>query len=146
MYKDFGLNASFNYTGVYNGIADEKGEFFFSPQVVLNPTYNFKKQDLSINLFFNYFGAVSRVFSNADSADINVQEQDAYSMMDLTINKSFMNKRLRLGAGARNLLNVINVNSNTTEVGAHTPSTTFISVSPGRTYFINVRYELFKKD
>jgi outer membrane receptor for ferrienterochelin and colicins len=146
LYEDFGLNASFNYTGVYNGVEGSKKEFFFSPQVVVNPTYSWKKHNLSANLFFNYFGEVSRVFSNTDSANVNVQEQDAYSMLDFTINKSFNNKKLRVTLGARNVLGLININANTTEVGAHTPSTNFISISPGRTYFINVRYELFKKD
>ena len=146
LYEDFGLNASFNYTGVYNGVEGSKKEFFFSPQVVVNPTYSWKKHNLSANLFFNYFGEVSRVFSNTDSANVNVQEQDAYSMLDFTLNKSFNNKKLRVTLGARNVLGVININANTTEVGAHTPSTNFISISPGRTYFINVRYELFKKD
>jgi len=146
LYEDFGLNASLNYTGVYNGVEGAKKEFFFSPQVVVNPSYSWKKHNLSANLFFNYFGEVSRVFSNTDSANVNVQEQDAYSMLDFTINKSFNNKKLRVTLGARNVLGVININANTTEVGAHTPSTTFISVSPGRTYFINVRYELFTKD
>ena len=146
LYEDFGLNASFNYTGVYNGVEGSKKEFFFSPQVVLNPTYVWKKHNLSANLFFNYFGEVSRVFSNTDSANVNVQEQDAYAMFDFTLNKSFNNKKLRVTVGARNILGVINIDANTTEVGAHTPSTSFISVSPGRTYFINVRYALFKKD
>ena len=146
LYEDFGLNASFNYTGVYNGVEGSKKEFFFSPQVVVNPTYSWKKHDLSVNLFFNYFGEVSRVFSNTDSANVNVQEQDAYAMFDFTLNKSFNNKKLRVTIGARNILGVINIDANTTEVGAHTPSTSFISVSPGRTYFINVRYALFKKD
>jgi|TARA_B110000902_G_scaffold129770_1_gene151036 outer membrane receptor for ferrienterochelin and colicins len=146
LYEDFGLNASFNYTGVYNGVEGSKKEFFFSPQVVVNPTYSWEKHDLSVNLFFNYFGEVSRVFSNTDSANVNVQEQDAYAMFDFTLNKSFNNKKLRVTIGARNILGVINIDANTTEVGAHTPSTSFISVSPGRTYFINVRYALFKKD
>jgi outer membrane receptor for ferrienterochelin and colicins len=146
IYKDFGVNASFNYTGVYNGVDGSKQEFFFSPQAVVNPTYTWSKQNLSANLFFNYFGEVSRVFSNTDSANLNVQEQDAYTMFDVTLNKSFKNKKLRMTIGARNILGVVNINANTTEVGAHTPSTSFISISPGRTYFINVRYELFKKD
>jgi len=146
LHKDFGINATFNYTGVYNGVEGSKKEFFFSPQVVLNPTYVWKKQDLSANLFFNYFGEVARVFSNTDSANVNVQEQDAYSMFDFTLNKGFNNKKVKVTIGARNILGVININANTTELGAHTPSTSFISVSPGRTYFLNVRYELFNKD
>lgn len=146
IYEDFRLNATFNYTGVYNGVEGSEKEFFFSPQVVLNPTYTLKKYNLTANLFFNHFGEVARVFSNTDSANVNVQQQDAYSMLDFTINKSFKNKKLRVTVGARNILGVINIDANTTEVGAHTPSTSFISVSPGRTYFINVRYELFAKD
>lgn len=146
IYEDFAMNATFNYTGVYNGVEGSDNEFFFSPQVVLNPTYGWKKQDLSVNLFFNYFGEVSRVFSNIDSANLVVDEQDAYSMLDFSVNKSFLNKKLRVTVGARNLLGVVNINANSTEVGAHTPSTSFVTVSPGRTYFINVRYELFKKD
>jgi len=146
LYEDFGLNASFNYTGVYNGIDDSEKEFFFSPQVVLNPTYKWKEHNLSFNLFYNYFGAVSRVFSNADSANINLQQQDAYSMLDFTINKSFKNKQLKLTLGARNILDVVNINGNSTEVGAHTPSSSTVSISPGRTFFINIRYELFKQN
>lgn len=146
VHGDFAVSATFNYTGVYNGIEGSKKEFFFSPQVVINPTYRWKKHGIAANLFFNHFGEVSRVFSNTDSVDVNVQQQAAYSMLDFTINKSFKNKRLRLTLGARNLLGVVNINANSTEIGAHTPSTTFISVSPGRTYFINIRYELFKKD
>lgn len=146
LYEDFGLNASLNYTGIYNGVEGSEKEFSFSPQVVVNPTYTWKKQNVSVNLFYNYFGKVSRVFSSVDSANVNVREQDAFSMLDLTINKSFKNEKLRLTFGARNLLGVVSINSNTTEVGAHTPSTNSTTVSPGRTYFINVRYELFKKD
>ncbi len=146
VHDDFSVSATFNYTGIYNGVEGSKKEFFFSPQVVINPSYRWKKHGISANLFFNHFGEVSRVFSNADSVNVNIQQQAAYSMLDFTINKSFKNKQLRLTLGARNILGVVNINANSTDVGAHTPSTTFISVSPGRTYFINVRYELFKKD
>jgi outer membrane receptor for ferrienterochelin and colicin len=65
-------------------------------------------------------------------------------MMDATIHKTWLNKRLKTTAGVHNILGVVNVNANTTNVGAHTPSTSFISISPGRTYFMTIRYELFK--
>ena len=145
IYQDLKLQASVNYTGIYNGIGDETAKVYsFSPQAVINPSYQFKKQQLTINLFYNHFGAVSRVFSDTDSANVNIQEQAAYTMVDLSVNKVFKGKRLKITGGIRNLLGVINVDANTTEVGAHTPSTNFISVSPGRTYFLNIRYALFK--
>jgi outer membrane receptor for ferrienterochelin and colicins len=92
----------------------------------------------------NHFGAVSRVFSDEENSNLNIQEQDAYTMMDATIHKIWWNKRLKTTVGIRNILDVVNVNANATNVGAHTPSTSFISISPGRTYFMTIRYELFK--
>ncbi|MBT8327078.1 MAG: TonB-dependent receptor, partial [Bacteroidia bacterium] len=68
----------------------------------------------------------------------------AYSMMDFTVSQPFFKKKLRLTVGTRNLFGVVNINSQTTEVGAHTPSTTYVSISPGRTIFASIKYE-FKK-
>jgi outer membrane receptor for ferrienterochelin and colicins len=141
-YKSASVQASFNYTGIYNGIADDAEKVYsFSPQLVLNPTYTFEKTKTTINLFYNYFGAVSRVFADTASTEVTVQEQEAYTMVDLTLSQSLMKNKLRIGIGARNLLGVINVNAVTQQVGAHTPSTSFVSTSPGSTFFINIRYE-----
>ena len=79
-----------------------------------------------------------------DNSNLNIQEQDAYTMMDATIHKLWGDKRFKTTLGVRNILGVVNVNANTTNVGAHTPSTSFISISPGTTYFMTIRYELFK--
>ncbi len=144
-YKSASLQASYNHTGIYNGIVEAKSkDFVFSPQVVLQPSYTFNKTKTTVNLFYNYFGAVSRVFSDTASSEVRVQKQDAYSMIDFTIIQSLIKDKLRIGVGARNLLGVVNVGATTQEVGAHTPSTSFVSISPGSTFFINIRYE-FKR-
>lgn len=144
-YKSAALQASFNYTGIYNGIAEaETKDFVFSPQLVLQPSYTIKKTNTTFNVFYNYFGEIARVFADTTSNDVTVQKQEAYSMIDVAINQSFMQNKLRVGVGARNLLGVVNVGATTQEVGAHTPSTSFVSISPGSTFFINIRYE-FKR-
>ncbi len=144
IYKNFALNASFNYTGIFNGIAEVEKDYNFSPQAVIQPSIKLKKWNTSINVFFNYFGSVSRVFADTSTNTTTIQQQDAYSMMDFTVNQPLFKNKLKVSAGARNLFGVVNINSSTTEVGAHTPSTTYVSVSPGTTYFISLRYE-FKK-
>ena len=143
-YQGFKINFSFNYTGIYNGVDVSKKDFFFSPQLAINPRYTWSTINTTFSLFLNHFGAVSRVFSDEENSNLNIQEQDAYTMMDATIHKIWWNKRLKTTAGIRNILDVVNVNANATNVGAHTPSTSFISISPGRTYFMTIRYELFK--
>ena len=144
LYDNFKVNLSFNYTGIYNGVDVSKNDFFFSPQLAINPRYSWSNMQTTFNLFVNHFGAVSRVFSDEDNSNLNIQEQDAYTMIDGTIHKIWGGKRLKTTIGVRNILSVVNVNANTTSVGAHTPSTSFISISPGRTYFMTIRYEPFK--
>ena len=143
-FNDFKINFSFNYTGIYNGVDVSKTDFFFSPQFAINPRYTWSDFNTTFSLFINHFGAVSRVFSDEDNSNLNIQEQDAYTMMDATFHKLWGDKRFKTTLGVRNILGVVNVNANTTNVGAHTPSTSFISISPGRTYFMTIRYELFK--
>lgn len=141
--KQIKVNCSFNYTGIYNGIDGQKNEFYFSPQWTLNPNYALLNSNLTLGLYINYLGAVNRVFAGEDGTDLNIQQQDAYTMTDATLHKLWLNKRLKTTLGVRNLLGVINVNATNTEV-AHTSSASFVSISPGRTYFLTVRYELFK--
>ena len=141
--NNFKLNFSFNYTGIYNGVDAKKSDFYFSPQYTINPTYMISKINTRLGLYLNHFGAVSRVFSDSENSNLNIQEQDAYTMIDFTLHRQWPNTRMKTTLGVRNLLGVVNINANNTEVGAHTPSTSFISISPGRTYFFTIRYALF---
>lgn len=145
VYNNLKLNTSFTYTGTFNGVEGDKRDFNFSPQVVIQPGISIKKTKTDINVFFNYFGALQRVFSDTTSDITSVQMQDPYSMMDVSVSQVLLKKRLRVSAGLRNLFNVVNINSQMQEVGAHTPSTSFVSISPGRTFFISARYEIFKQ-
>ncbi|NNJ54739.1 MAG: TonB-dependent receptor plug domain-containing protein, partial [Bacteroidia bacterium] len=143
-YKNLRLNLNFSYIGIFNGVKEETRNYNFSPQVVVQPSYTIEKTKTTFNVFFNYIGKISRVFSDTASNTTSIQEQDAYSMMDFTVSQPFFKKKLRLTVGTRNLFGVVNINSQTTEVGAHTPSTTYVSISPGRTIFASIKYE-FKK-
>ena len=143
-YKNLGVNLNYSHIGIYNGVSGEARKYNFSPQLVVQPSYTIKKTKTTFNVFYNYIGKISRVFSDTATSSTTVQKQDAYTMMDFTVSQSLLKNKLRITAGTRNLFGVVNVNSQTTEVGAHTPSTTFVSISPGRTIFISVKYE-FKK-
>lgn len=141
-YKNLNLSVSFNYTGRYTGIEDAEADFNYSAQWLIQPNVVFPEQQLSLNLFINHFGALNNVFEDTASGELSITEMAAYSMIDFSLNKKFLNKRLNLTAGARNLLNVVNITS-TLFQGAHSQSSISTNISPGRTYFITLRYELF---
>ena len=142
-YLNYSLNASFNYTGIYNGIAGQGKRFNFSPQWVVQPSYTNKDKGFSANLFINYFGKLARVFSDTASGNLNINEMDDYTMIDVTLNKQLLSKKIKLTLGSRNLLNIQSIQAKT-EIAAHTESSSSISISPGRTFFISIRYSFYE--
>lgn len=143
-FKQFKLQSTFNYTGVYNSLISGEDAFFWSPQLTIQPNYTVPNWKTNISVFFNYFGAVNRVFTDSESAETSIQKQDPYTMMDVTMNQPFFERRLRVTLGARNLFNVVNVNSQLQQTGAHTAASNAISISPGRTIFMSLKYEISK--
>lgn len=67
----------------------------------------------------------------------------AYSLMDLTVQKRFK-KSWTLGAGVRNLLNVQTVAAGDSG-SAHSGSSGSMAISPGRQFFLQLRYNYRSK-
>lgn len=144
-YKSLKLKLNFNYTGVYNGIANSEQKIFFSPQWVTQLSHTDKKHGLTINAFVNYFGRVNRVYTDTSSTELNISTLDPYTMIDLTVGKQLFNKRMNVNVGLRNLFNNQLIGGQTSE-GAHSSSSNNVSISPGRTFFITVKYDLIAKN
>ena len=142
-FKQFKLHLNANYTGIRTGLIEGESEYNFSPQYVIQPSYTSLKGNFSINLFYNHFGRINRVFEDSASGELSINQLASYSMMDFSINHKLLNKRILLTAGVRNILNVVNIASTITQA-AHTESSNAVSISPGRTVFITIRYVIIK--
>lgn len=143
IYKNLSMNLSFNYTGTYNGINQQEKKYNFSPQWVVQAAYSNKEKGFSINMYLNYFGKINRVYSDTATGEQSINTMDDYTMLDLTINKHLLHKRLTFTSGLRNLFQVQTIAA-TTSGAAHTESVSAISISPGRTFFISLRYAFIK--
>lgn len=144
-WKRYSLKASAVYTGLWNELPGSSGSFRFSPQFVIQPAWTHSERQWSVQAFYNYFGALSRVYQSTEGRT-EVGRQNAYSMLDISASKRLLNKQLSISAGARNLLNVVNIGSTLGGMGgAHGSGNGMVSISPGRTFFIHLKYELFKK-
>jgi outer membrane receptor for ferrienterochelin and colicins len=141
-HEDFALRTSFNYTGVSNGLG-ESDDYIFTPQLVFQPQYQLRELGTSFQLFYNWFGRIANVTQD-DEGNVFLLEQDAYSMMDITVHQPFLNNSLRITCGIRNVFNVVNLNSTLVQGGAHGGGGNSLAISPGRTYFISLRYVLEK--
>ncbi len=68
----------------------------------------------------------------------------SFNLIDFTVNKNFINNKLNITTGIRNLLDVSSVNSSSQAAGAHSPAATNILMGYGRSYFLRISYQLNK--
>jgi outer membrane receptor for ferrienterochelin and colicins len=139
-YKNWNCNVTYVHLLISNALEGQSGEFFSTPQLVLHPSWKHEESNTSVNLFYNFYGRMNRAFLDG-SDNISIGVMQSYTLMDATVSKLFFNKKLSLTVGVRNILNWMNIEN--TIGGAGHGSSGGLIISPGRTFFINARYEIF---
>jgi outer membrane receptor for ferrienterochelin and colicins len=138
--KNFKSNFGISYTGISstalnNQVGDSK--FFFYPQVQTNLSYFFRKANLSLSIYNKWNG--SRKDFRLNSVD-NTTEQvtiEGFNLMDFTVQKRFLQNRISINAGIKNILNVSNINGSSSS-GVHSGDEG-TQIAAGRTYFIGLK-------
>ncbi|MDF2456241.1 MAG: hypothetical protein K0R51_2234 [Cytophagaceae bacterium] len=127
-----------SYIGRYNILSETSDieTYSYSPEVRSNMIYEFKKANLSVALFYKYNGA-SNAFAMDTDDNIYQTTIQAYSMADLSITKSFWQKRIGLTLGSKNLFDVKNITGSSSG-SAHAAGSNSLSVGMGRTYFLKL--------
>jgi len=139
--------AGVSYIGTFEDFENEglPREFLFSPEIQGSLTYSEPHTGASLNLFYKYNGIKLRNAFSTNSAGDQVltrEHTDGYSILDLTLARSF-GQHLNLSFGAKNILNITDVNNTGGSGGVHSggPNT---PVGYGRSYFINMNFKLNK--
>lgn len=107
-----------------------------------NVSYALSRTGTRFNVFYKYNGAVPGFAVDGNNELVATYIQ-AYSMADISVSQSFLNKRVTLIAGARNLLDVGNINFNVPTGTAHGGEGNSMAVGMGRTFFTSIRIHLF---
>jgi len=134
-----------SYVGRYNELSEtmEVNEFYFSPEGRCNLQYSFKK-NLTISVFYKYTGKTPNIGIDENS-QMYLSSIDDYHMLDMSISKTFWQKRLNVTLGAKNLFNVRDI-VGTSSGSAHSVSSSSIPMAMGRTYFIKTDINLVSKN
>lgn len=141
-YDQWSLNATYVHLWVSNALEDGQSNFLQTPQLVLQPAWIHEKSKTAVQLFCNYYGKMNRAFLDG-SDGIRIGVMQSYTLLDATISRPFFKEKLRATIGIRNILNWMDI-QNTLGGGGHGSAGGMI-ISPGRTFFVNLRYEIFKK-
>ncbi len=144
------LNASFGigYYGqskVLDSQTLANDDYLFGFQLNGSLSYTFKKREVIASAFFKHNGQQQQFVQqqNANNETVLARgEQEAYSMLDASLRKNFMNNNIQLTVGARNLFDVTLVNTTAVEGGAHSGPPSSRLLGYGRSYFLKLVYNL----
>ncbi len=136
------VQAGASFTGVKNYFEGAiVPQYNTTKEYRANLAYTLPKWGTSFNIFYKYNGRIPGYAVNSNNEIVQTYVQ-SYSMADASVSQSFLNKRITLVVGARNLLNVGRISYNA-PVGAHSGGGNSMAIGMGRTFFTNIKIHLF---
>ena len=150
-YKNWNVSAGFALIGISQRIdtgalgtsSDDK--FLYTLNINTSLSYNIPAYKTQFALYFKHNGKTQQfVADSSDSSKFVLSEISSYRWLDASIRKQFFNNKFEAMVGARNLLNVTDVQSSVSAGiggGAHTASSNMM-LGYGRSYFVKLTYNL----
>ncbi|MDY0104361.1 MAG: TonB-dependent receptor [Lentimicrobium sp.] len=146
LYPIFDFRLGWGYTGIANQLeGTDSMKLFWSPEMTTEATCRFDKIDLSFTASYKYTGRTTRLILDADE-NISESFMDSYHNLDVSVMKSFLNKRFTANAGVRNLFDVTNITSTGASAGVHSSGGGNAPVAWGRTFFIKLTFNISKNE
>ncbi len=142
-YQSFSVNGGYTYSARYNIMANTHANvepYAYTPEYRLNVSYLIPKLLAQINIFGKYNGALPGYFVNQNN-EVEQSLIAAYSLLDASTTKSFYKNKIAFTAGAKNILNVTNIN-NAASGGAVHGGGSLMPVSWGRSIFVQMTITL----
>jgi len=136
--ENLNIKLGLSYTGRANQLDqfNEVPVFSFYPEANGNLSYRLKASKTTLSLFYKYQGRLPGFFINEEGLP---EERfiAAYHTADANISQPLWDQKVRLALGAKNLLNVTNVQA-LLAGGVHSAGGSSVPVAIGRTLFIKL--------
>ncbi len=144
--KRWQVNVNATYIGRYNPDAQTTSvePYSFSPELGAQLNYTIIKNHLQANVFYKYNGRLQSFYINeADEVERTIQSD--YHILDASLTSDFFKqKQLRITLGAKNILNVKQVNVIGQSQGVHSSASNF-NAGRGFSMFLSLRYRFTSK-
>lgn len=146
LYPMFDLRLGWGRTGKANNLpGDEQMKLYWSPELTSEVTCRMDDIDLHITAIYKFTGRTTRIIMQSDG-QIGEGFMDSYHNLDLTLLKTFMQKRLAVNAGVKNLFDVTNITSAGGSGGVHSGGGSNVPVAWGRTFFLKLSFNISKNE
>lgn len=117
---------------------------FTNHEVTANVGYWFKKYDFTANVFLKVTSK-STTFILDDIGNTQQTSIDAYQLIDFSLSKSFLNNRIAVVTGIKNLANITNLQTTGNVGGVHSTGSNQTLFGTGRTFFLKLDYFFYRK-
>lgn len=137
-FKRLTLQLGYNHTGRYNALSETTSytKFTYSPELLANLNYKILKSKTTFSVYYKYNGKLAGyALLNSEVLQTSVSD---YSIMDVTLSQLFWKDRINIVTGCKNLFDVKSINSVVFGGGAHNSSSSSVSLSTGRNYFLKL--------
>lgn len=140
------VNLSSTYIGRYNPESETRDvkQYSFSPEIGAKVNYSFWKNRLHANVFYKFSGQLQNFYID-ENDEVSTSSQSSYNILDASMTVDlFQKKQLSITLGAKNILNVQQVNITGQTGGVHS-STSNMNAGRGTSVFISLRYLFHSK-
>lgn len=148
-YESLTLSAGYSLVGVAqeinNGEAVSNDNFLFTSQFNASASYNFVKYNSVLSVYYKYNGSRQNyvaAFDDERNPVFKLAEVGAFSWLDASLSKSFLNNKLEVTLGGRNLLNITDVRQTQPGAGGAHATTGNLLLGYGRSGFLKLVYNL----
>ncbi len=148
-YNNWQARVGFTLAGISrkmdSGQIKSDDKFLYNYQLNTNVTYSIPKWNASFTVYYKLNSKTQQYVENGSlsNPEYILQDIESFSFMDASAKKSFFSKRLDATLGARNIFNVVNINTSVaSNAGQHSAGTTDMLMGYGRSYFLKLTYNL----
>ncbi|MBF00338.1 TonB-dependent receptor [Flavobacterium coralii] len=147
-YKNLDAKVGVSVTGISRaintGLTVSDDKYLTTYQFNTSIGYTIPKWDTQLSLYYKHNGRQQQYVqdSSLSNPQFILNEIEAFGLMDASVRKSFFKRSLDVTLGARNLLDVVNIQSSQAAGGTHSAGTTNILMGYGRSYFLKLTYNI----
>lgn len=143
-YNNLQLGLGLSFNGISQNLGSQGADSGYLFNFNANATANYlvPSIDTRFSAQLKYNGKIDRYIQDQVTQAYIKGEQDAFTWLDVSVQKSFLDRTFELSLGARNVLDVVQVN-NTALIGqSHDAAESSLLLGHGRSYFIKLLYNL----
>ncbi len=140
-YKSGGFKGTLGFSriGRLQQLRNEAGvpDFVFASELIVRIEYIINSIGLTVSSFYKYTGSINRYQTDSETDEIREFGQEGFHNLDINLSRSFGS--FKLGAGIRNALDIINIQT-TASGGVHSGGNA-IPIGFGRSFYLRLNYQ-----